>query len=136
MQNCKLNWITNVVFVFNLFGLEKYFSLTKFEVCTVSCRPSLFYLDLWPKRNFNLRGHYSEMITKRYERKLKISSLWFVYLQSVFVDCLFEQTHPEIQAKEGSDVSLRNSKEIVGTCTLNGDLWRRAWSSFWCDDLN
>ena len=58
-----------------------------------------------------------------------------MYLQSVFVDCLFEQTHPEIQAKEGSDVSLRNSKEIVGTCTLNDDLWRRAWSSFWCDDL-
>ena len=45
-----------------------------------------------------------------------------MYLQSVFVDCLFEQTHPEIQAKEGSDVSLRNIKEIVGTCTLNGDL--------------
>ena len=27
------------------------------------------------------------------------------YFQSVFVDCLIEQTHQDIQAKEGSDVS-------------------------------
>ena len=34
-----------------------------------------------------------------------MSYLLSVNLQSVFVDCLVEQTHLDIQAKEGTDVS-------------------------------